>query len=146
MLLLDSLDGAQLLFPGPFERACNETVFRLNSVILAPRPLGFVASALAAQYPLPLKLSALLLQVADRRDRDRNLIRRQGVEEDALDVRVDRQGPDFLKWRTALLVPIGPAAVDLSAPLIRASDTGNGTVVEGFVDVRPRVSLRRSQA
>jgi hypothetical protein len=146
MLLLDSIDGAQLLFPGPFERACNETVFRLNSVILAPRPLGFVASALAAQYPLPLKLSALVLQLADRRDRDRNLIRRQGVEVDAFDVRVDRQGPDFLTWRTALLVLIGPAAVDVSAPLIRASDTGNGTVVEVFVDVRPHVSLRRSQA
>jgi len=60
MLLLDSLDGAQLLFPGPLERARDETVLRLNSIILTSCPLGLVPSAFSSECPLPLKVPVLL--------------------------------------------------------------------------------------
>src|SRR6202011_150511 len=113
MFLLDSFDRAQLLFPGALERARNEAILRLDSVILATRPLGLVASALASQRPLSCELAALCLQLPNCGKRNRDLIRRQGIEEDALDKRVDRQSADFLTQRTALLVPIGPAAIDM---------------------------------
>src|SRR6266480_2762330 len=112
MFLLDSLDGAQLLFPSPLERARNETILWFDCVILTPCPLGLVASALASKHPLSLELSALFLKLPHRRERNRYLIRRQGIEEGALNERVDRKSPDFLTYRTALLVSIGPAAID----------------------------------
>src|SRR6266576_869795 len=112
MLLLDSLDGAQLLFPSPFERARHETVLGLNGIILAPCPLGLVAGAFSPERPLPLEVPALLFQLPYRRERDRNLVGGESIEEEALDERVDRQGADFLTQRTASLVPIDPAAID----------------------------------
>src|SRR5947209_8377390 len=112
MLLLDSLDRAQLLFPGPLKRASDQAVLGFNSVILTFCPLGFIAGALAAQRPLSLKLSALCLQLPHRRESDRNLIRCQGIEEDTLDQRVNWQRSDFLTQRTPFLVSIGAAAIN----------------------------------
>ena len=54
--LLDRLDGAQLLLPGTLQRTRHQTVLRLDRVVLAPCPLGLVASALATQTPLLLEL------------------------------------------------------------------------------------------
>ena len=45
---------------------------------------------------MPLELPALLLQLAHRRERDRNPIRGESIEKNALDQGIDRQGPDFL--------------------------------------------------
>ena len=90
MLLLDGVDVTQLLLPGSLERARDETILRLNGVVLALRPLGLVVGALSARRPLPLELPGLLLQLPRRSDRDGNLIRDEGIEQDTLNERVDR--------------------------------------------------------
>ena len=87
MLLVDLLDGAQLLFPCAFERARHEAVFGFDGIILAARPFGLVAGAFAAERPLPFELPALFLQLPHRRDR--NPIRGEGVEENAFNERVN---------------------------------------------------------
>jgi hypothetical protein len=53
---------------------------------------------------LSFELAALFLKLPNCGKRNRDLIRRQGIEEDALNKRVDRQSADFLTQRTALLV------------------------------------------
>jgi hypothetical protein len=45
---------------------------------------------------LPVKLPTLFLQLSHRRECDRNLIRSEGIEENALDECVDWQCPNFL--------------------------------------------------
>ena len=112
IFLFDSLDGTQLVLPGSFERARHKPVFGLDGVILASCPLGLVARPFSSQRPLPLELPTLFLQLPHRRDCDRNLIRGEGIEENALDERVDRQGPNFLTQRAGSLVAIDPATID----------------------------------
>ena len=112
MLLLDSVDVTQLLLPGSLERARDETILRLNGIILASRPLGLVAGALSAKTPLPLELPAFLLQLPHRGDRDGDLIRDEGIEQETLNERVDWQGAHFLAQRAASLIAIEPAAID----------------------------------
>ena len=96
IFLFDRLDGTQLLLPGPFKRARYKPVLGLDGVILAPCPLGLVTGPFSSQRPLPVELPALFLQLPHRRDCDRNLIRREGIEQNALDKCVDRQCPNFL--------------------------------------------------
>src|SRR5271170_933304 len=112
IFLFNSFRGAQLVFPGSFERACHKSVFGLDSVVLPSCPFGLVAGAFASERPLPLKLSTLFLQLSHRRERDRNLVRSESVEENALDERVDRQCPDFLAQGAGSLVAIDPATID----------------------------------
>lgn len=49
-----------------------------------------------AQRPLPLKLTRLLFDLAQRGDGDDDLVRPQGLEQDAFDVRIDGQRTHFL--------------------------------------------------
>jgi hypothetical protein len=103
ILLLDGFDSTQLLFPGMLQRACHEPVLGFDSIILAPRPLSLVASALAAECPLPLELSALLLQLPHRRKRYRILIWGESIKHDVRNKRINRQGSNFLTQCTAAL-------------------------------------------
>src|SRR5271156_5382624 len=112
IFLFNSFRGAQLVFPGSFERACHKSVFGLDSVVLPSCPFGLVAGAFASERPLPLKLSTLFLQLSHRRERDRNLVRSESVEENALDERVDRQCPDLLAQGAGSLVAIDRAALE----------------------------------
>ena len=122
MLLLDRFDGAQLLFPGAFQRAGDEPVLGLDRIVLATRPLGLVASPFSPERPLPLQLPVLFRQLLDRRQRDRDLVGSESLKKGSLDQRVDRKGADFLAQRAASLVPIDAAAID------------------GIVGLRPRVA------
>src|SRR5260370_22861969 len=117
IFLFNSFHGAQLVFPGFFERACHKSVFGLDSIVLPSRPLGLVAGAFSSERPLPLKLPTLFLQLSHRRERDRNLIRSESIEENALDERVDRQCPDFLAQCAGSLVAIDPATIDWVAAI-----------------------------
>lgn len=94
------------------KRARNEAILRLDGVILTTRSLGLVTSAFTSQRPLSFELTTLFLKLPNCSKRNRELIRRQGIEKDALDKRVDWQSSDFLTQRSASLVPIGPAAID----------------------------------
>src|SRR3954471_4043952 len=55
VFLFDRFHGAQLLFPGPLQRARHQPVLGLDRVVLTPGPLGLVAGALAPQRPLFLQ-------------------------------------------------------------------------------------------
>src|ERR1700682_66051 len=112
IFLFNSFLGAQLVFPGSFERACHKSVFGLDSVVLPSRPLGLVAGAFSSERPLPLKLPTLFLQLSHRRERDRNLVRSESIEENALDERIDRQCPDFLTQCAGSLVASPPETID----------------------------------
>ncbi|MFO1434039.1 MAG: hypothetical protein U1F76_28765 [Candidatus Competibacteraceae bacterium] len=51
VLLLDRLDGAELLFPAVLKAPSDKPVFRLDAVVLALCPLGFKAAPLQAKLP-----------------------------------------------------------------------------------------------
>jgi hypothetical protein len=112
MLLLNHFDDAQLLFPCALERARYQTVLRLDSVILAPRPFGLVSGALSSERPLPIELPALFLQLPDCRECDRNSIGCKGLKEHPLDQFIHSQGADLLAQGAASLALVGSAAVD----------------------------------
>jgi hypothetical protein len=67
IFLFNGFHGAQLVFPGTFERACHKPVFGLDRVVLLPRPLGLVAGPFSSKHPLPLKLPTLFFQLSHRR-------------------------------------------------------------------------------
>ena len=111
VLLLDRFDGAQLLLPGALQGPRNQAVLRLDRIVLAPRPLGLVTGALAAQAPLLLELARLLLQLSHHRYGDRDPVRRERLKKGALDEGIDRQRAHFLAERRRALVAVGTAAI-----------------------------------
>src|SRR3979411_2966776 len=96
IFLFDGLDGTQLVLPGSFKRACHKPVFGLDGVILASGSLGLVTGPFSSQGPLPIELPTLFLQLPHRSDCDSNVSRSEGIEENALDERVDWQCPNLL--------------------------------------------------
>src|SRR5215212_6114545 len=117
ILLLDDFGGAQLLLPGPLQRARHQAVLRLDGVVLAPGSLGLVAGAFAPKGPLFLELARLLFDLPERRNRQGDLVGRQGLQQKALDQGVDGQSAHLLAERAATVVAIGPAAIDRIIPL-----------------------------
>src|SRR5215210_1122629 len=117
ILLLDGFGGAQLLLPGPLQRARHQAVLRLDGVVLAPGPLGLVAGAFAPKGPLLVKLARLLLELPKRRNSHGDLVGREGLQKNALDQRVDGQSAHLLAERTAGVVAIGAAAIDRIIPV-----------------------------
>src|SRR5215212_3835902 len=112
ILLLDDFGGAQLLLPGPLQRARHQAVLRLDGVVLAPGSLGLVAGAFAPKGPLLVKLARLPFELPKRRNRHGDLVGREGLQKNALDQRVDGQSAHLLAERTAGVVAIGAAAID----------------------------------
>src|ERR1041384_808861 len=89
IVLLDGFSSAQLLLPGPFQRARHQAVLRLDGVVLAPGSLGLVAGAFAPKGPLLVKLARLLVELPKRRNRHGDLVGREGLQKNALHQRVD---------------------------------------------------------
>src|SRR5215204_2959832 len=112
VLLLDGFDRSQLVLPGSFKGTRYETVLGLDRVILASCPFGLIAGPFPAERPLPLQLLALLLQVIHRGESDRNLIRREGIEHNAFDKRINRQGSYFLTQHAGTMIAIKATAID----------------------------------
>jgi hypothetical protein len=112
MVLLDRLQGAQLLLPNPLQRARNKTVLGFDRILLTACPLGLVAGAFTPQTPLSRKLLSLPLDLFERGDGDGDPVRRGGIEQDLRDHIVDRLSTDLLAERSGTLITIDPAAID----------------------------------
>src|SRR4051794_2063974 len=112
VFLCDRFYGAQLLFPGPFQRACHQPVLGLDRVVLAPGSLGLVAGALAPQRPLLLQSVRFLLQLPESGDSNGDPVGCEGVEKRALDEGIDGESAHFLAQRAGLVVAVGAAAID----------------------------------
>src|SRR3954451_11203313 len=112
VFLFDRFHGAQLVFPGPLQRARHQPVLGLDRVVLAPGPLGFVAGALAPQCPLFLQPVRFLLQLPESSDGDGDPVGCEGVEKRALDKDIDGECTHFLAQRAGLVVAVGAAAID----------------------------------
>src|SRR3954464_15003424 len=104
--------GAQLVFPGPLQRARHQPVLGLDRVVLAPGPLGLVAGALTPQRPLFLQPVRFLLQLPESSDSNGDLVGCEGVEKRALDDGIDGESAHFLAERAGLVVAVGAAAID----------------------------------
>src|SRR3954454_14792747 len=112
VFLFDCFHGAQLLFPGPLQRARHQPVLGLDRVVLAPGPLGLVAGALAPQCPLLLQPVRFLLQLPESGDGNGDPVGREGVEKRVLDKDIDGESAHFLAQRAGLAVAVGAAAID----------------------------------
>ncbi len=110
--MLDLFGLAQPVLPGPFQRPCHQTVLRLHDVILPPCPFRLVAGALAPEVPLPFQQPRFRLDLADGRRSQRDLVRRQGGQQHALDFRVHLQGTHLLAARAAGARLVRAAEVD----------------------------------
>ena len=62
ILLLKLLLGRQFLFPGVFQRAGHEPMFRFDRLVLTSCSLDFVGGSFSPLLPEPIQFGALLLQ------------------------------------------------------------------------------------
>src|SRR5215213_2023233 len=112
VFLFDRFHGAQLLFPGPLQRARHQPVLGLDRVVLAPGPLGFVAGALTPQRPLLLQPVRFLLQLPESGDGNGDPVGCEGAKKRALDEGIDGESAYFLAERAGLVVAVSAAAID----------------------------------
>jgi len=101
-------DRPQFGFPVSFEVACHQSVVRFDRIVLPVRPLRLEAGSLQPKSPLLLQSSGLIFQVRECVERQGQLIRFQGLQDQLLDGRIDSGGVDLLAaWRpdfTSLLI------------------------------------------
>jgi hypothetical protein len=88
--------------------ASSVQVDRRNSSTLKFRELQSARGVmpLSARQRIALNLPALLLQLSHSRQRDRNLIRGEGIKQDAVDKGIHRQSSDLLARRASTLIAI----------------------------------------
>src|SRR5258708_230843 len=96
VLFLNGFDGAQFLFPLPFQRASHQPIFRLDGLILPLSPFSLIARSLQAQIPLFTFGLFLLLQVGKGCQGQRQLIRTQCFQEALLHLCIQSDGSHFL--------------------------------------------------
>src|SRR4051794_884853 len=112
VFLFDRFHGAQLLLPGPLQRACHQPVLGLDRVVLAPGPLGFVAGPAHAAAPLLFQPLRFLLQLPKGGNGNGDPVGCESLEKRALDKAIDGERTHLLAQRASLVVAVGAAAID----------------------------------
>jgi hypothetical protein len=110
--LFELFDVPELLFPLAFERPGHQTVFRFHRLILAACPGGLIPSALEPQLPLLAECSRFLFQFLQSGQGQGDLVRHQGLEDQAFNFGIHVQRADFLATRTAILLAGKSADID----------------------------------
>jgi hypothetical protein len=111
IFLIHHLLLTELLFPGALEGTRNQSVFRLDLIVLSPGTLDIVARTLALELPLLIKQSRLRLEFSHRFDRDGYLVRGKRFQQDLLDLGIDRKCSDLLTSGAAIDVVIARAQI-----------------------------------
>ena len=94
------------------QRAGHKAVLGFHCIILSPRAFGIVTRPLALERPLALQQPGLLFDLAQRGDRQGDLIRRKGGQDQPLDFVIDQERTHLLATRLSLRAVIGNAHVD----------------------------------
>lgn len=77
------------------QRSCHQAVLGFDRIVLTSCPFRLVARPFTSQGPLTLELTRFLFNLAERGDGDRDPVQRQGFEQDAFDMCIDRQRAHF---------------------------------------------------
>jgi len=78
--------------PRPPQRAGHQHILLLHSIKLAPGALRFIPGALDPELPVPLQRGRFLVELCQRRQREAELLGRQGAQHQALDFGVAELG------------------------------------------------------